>query len=216
MVKKHDEATTRTKMTLRCTLLLALALFCGSANAQHYVFYLHGAIVEGTTTTDPISESFGRYEYANIIKTLKQHGYVVISERRPANTVPQSYALQVSGQVDSLKKLGVKSDNITVIGASKGAGIAMLASALVKDKKVKYVLMAGCSEDDGDSPGLYGQVLSIYESSDPFAGSCKAVKKHAPGISRYKEIGLHTGKKHGFIYTPISEWVAPVVDWIEN
>jgi hypothetical protein len=201
---------------LKHSLVLVLLLVASlHASAQRYVFYLHGAIVEGTTT-DPISESYGRYEYINIVKALKQYGFVVFSERRSANTAAESYALKVSGQIDSLKKAGVKSEHIAVIGASKGAGIAMLASGFAKDKKVKYVLMAVCGEDDGGRYDLYGQVLSIYENSDPFAGSCHAVKKQSHGISKYKEIELHTGKKHGFIFTPISEWLAPAVEWVQK
>ncbi|WP_276134394.1 alpha/beta hydrolase [Polluticoccus soli] len=203
----------RTSKTI--LFLFALLFVHLSSFAQRYVFYLHGTIVEGTTT-DPISESYGRYEYANIIKALKQYGYVVISERRAANTIVESYALKVASQIDSLKKTGVKSDNITVIGASKGAGIAMRASGFAKDKKVKYVLMAGCNDEDAGRYDLYGQILSIYEKSDPFAGSCNAIKKRSPGVSKYKEIELTTGKKHGFIYTPISEWLIPAVNWIEK
>lgn len=202
------------KTILFFSLLLLVQVF--PAVAQRYVFYLHGAIVEGTTTTDPMSDTYGRYEYTNIIKALKQYGYIVISERRPANTIVESYALKVAGQIDSLKKLGVKSDNITVIGASKGAGIAMRASGFGKDKKVKYVIMAVCNPADAGQYDLYGQILSIYEKSDPFAGSCNAVKKRSGGVSKYKEIELTTGKKHGFIYTPISEWLIPTVNWIEK
>jgi hypothetical protein len=194
-------------------LLCCLCAFARTNAATQFVFYLHGAIVEGSDGA-PISQSFGRYEYHGIVKTLKQYGFVVISEIRPANTNAQGYAMKVAGQIDSLKKAGVASENIAVIGASKGAGIAMMASALVKDKKVKYVLMAGCH--DGPGEDLYGQLLSIYEMTDGIAGSCSKVKKHSTGISKYKEIELETHLKHGFIYRPLKEWVEPAVLWIQK
>lgn len=194
-------------------LLVCLCAFGRSNAATQFVFYLHGAIVEGSDGA-PISQAFGRYEYHDIVKTLMKYGFVVISEIRPANTNAQGYALKVAGQIDSLKKAGVAPENIAVIGASKGAGIAMMTSALVKDKKVKYVLMAGCH--DGPGEDLYGQVLSIYEKSDGVAGSCSKVKKNSNGISKYKEIELDTDLKHGFIYRPIKEWVEPAVLWIQK
>lgn len=195
-------------------MLVAVLAFLHTTAQTNFVFYLHGAIVEGTTS-DPISESFGRYEYSSIIRTLKQHGFVVISEVREANTMPDVYALKVAGQVDSLKKAGVKPERITVIGASKGAVIAMLVSGLVKDKDVKYVILAGCSQSAGRYPlDLYGQILSIYEHSDNVAGSCLQVKRASHGVKKFHEVELHTGKQHGFIYRPIQEWIDPVVAWI--
>jgi hypothetical protein len=198
-------------------LFLLALVFCIRASGQmQYVFYLHGAIVEGTTS-DPISESYGRYEYSKIIAALRQYGYTVMSEVRQANTIPDVYALKIAGQVDSLKKAGVETRNITVIGASKGALIAMLVSGYVKDKEVKYVLMAGCSASSARYPvDLYGKILSIYEKSDPGAGSCNTIKKSSNGIKKYKEIELTTGKQHGFIYRPLEEWIVPVTAWISN
>lgn len=200
--------------------LLVLSVFMygvAMAGEAHYVFYLHGQIVEGSKT-DPISESYGRYEYSSIIETFQKKGYIVISERRAVNTEVRSYALKISEKIDSLKKAGVLSENITVIGASKGAAIAMQVSDLLKDKNVRFVLMAGCSEMTKDIYhfNLYGRVLSIYEKSDQVGRSCKGMKSVSSGISKFKEIELSTGKMHGFIYQPLEEWVQPACEWIEK
>lgn len=204
-------------MNIKISLAIILLLLVNRTFSQPYVFYLHGAIVEGSAT-DPESGNFGRYEYTRIVSELKARGCVVISERRPANTIPDIYALKVSAQVDSLKNIGIPSDHITVIGASKGAVIAMLVSGLVKDKKVKYILMAGCNASNNEHYhfSLYGQVLSIYERSDAIGRSCNMIKKASQGISKYREIELSTGKQHGFIYTPLQEWMAPAMEWIEK
>lgn len=197
---------------------MTLFAACGTyAEGIHYVFYLHGQIVEGSQS-DPVSESYGRYEYSRIIDYFKNKGYVVISERRPQNTEVKSYALKIVEKIDSLKKTGIPSSAITVIGASKGAVIAMQVSDLLKDKNVRYVLLAGCSEmvKDVYHFNLYGNILSIYEKSDPVGRSCKEIKAASSGISKFKEIQLTTGKMHGFIYRPIDEWVQPACEWIEK
>lgn len=198
-------------------LLFMAALICLHTSAQtNYVFYLHGAIVEGTTS-DPISQVYGKYEYSKIIRVLKQYGFVVLSEVRPANTMANVYALKIAGEIDSLKKAGIKPQRITVIGASKGALIAMMVSGLVKDSDVKYVIMAGCNETAGGSSiDLYGQILSIYEQSDPVAGSCLNIKRASHGVKKFSEVALNTGKQHGFLYQPLTEWLDPTVAWISR
>ena len=40
----------------------------------------------------------------------------------------------------------IPADHITVIGASKGAVIAMLVSTLVDNPRVRYVVMSNCNE----------------------------------------------------------------------
>jgi hypothetical protein len=181
------------------------------------VFYLHGAIVEGTKGA-PESPIYGRYEYKSIVNVLKDRGYVVFSEIRQANMDARAYAFKIATQVDSLKKAGVKAEDITIVGASKGAVIAMLTSGLVKDKDVRYVLMAGCSENSKDVYGfnLYGDILSIYEKTDEIGQSCKMIRSGSQGIGRYKEIQINTGLKHGFIYRPLKEWTDPVFNWVER
>ena len=48
---------------------------------SRYLFYLHGRIVEAGNLR-PTSERFGIYEYDQILETMKQRGFVVISEPR--------------------------------------------------------------------------------------------------------------------------------------
>ncbi|RYE23348.1 MAG: alpha/beta hydrolase [Sphingobacteriales bacterium] len=202
----------RTAITLVALLFLS---FFAQAKGKYHVFYLHGQIVEGTTE-DPTSPTYGKYEYGNIVAALKEKGYVVYSEVRPANTDLTAYAQKVKGQIDSLKKAGVPSANICVIGASKGAVITMIVSGMEKDKDVKYVLMAACNDGNRSAfkPDLYGQVLSIFERSDGIGKSCETIKSDSKGISRYKEVMLNTGLAHGFLYKPLKEWMIPVEEWI--
>lgn len=199
-------------------ILFILISFVTVSPAQNYLFYLHGRIVEdqGANAVDKVN-GFGAYQYNDIIKTLQHEGFVVISECRKPNTDVKAYAAKVVGQIDSLMKKGVKPGAITVVGASKGSMIAMNVSSLVKNEKVNYVFMAGCSDYTLQSfPGLSfcGNILSIYEESDDMGRSCNTVKsKSTLAVPHYKEIELHTGLRHGFLYKPLPEWIKPVAAW---
>ena len=113
--------------------------FLNESSAQNYIFYLHGKIIEnkGPQAVDDVN-GYGAYLYEAILDSLKQNGNKVISEVRAKNTDVKSYALKVKREIDSLLKLGVKPESITVIGASKGASIAMYVSTYLKNKNVNF------------------------------------------------------------------------------
>lgn len=92
-----------------------------------YLFYLHGKIIEDQGLP-AISPDYGEYEYAAILEALQGYDYVVISEQRAANADGIEYARRVAGQVTMLLVAGVPPEHITVVGASKGAGIAIYVS----------------------------------------------------------------------------------------
>ncbi len=132
----------------------------------------------------------------------------------PANTDVEKYAGKVAEQIRQLLKDGVSPENITVVGASKGAFITMLASTYLKNKNVNFVIIAGCGADRGflKLVNLYGNILSIYEKSD-VAGSCREFFDDAKGLNKRKEVMLETGLAHGFLYRPMREWLIPTLDW---
>ena len=90
----------------------------------------------------------------------------------------------------------------------------MLASTYLKNRDVRFVFIAGCAAEPGflDMVDLHGNVLSIYERSDG-AGTCEKYRGDATGIARYEELQLQTGKRHGFIYRPLTEWIEPTISW---
>jgi hypothetical protein len=180
--------------------------------SARYLFYLHGRIVEQGRR--PISPQYGPYEYDQILETFKQRGFVVISEQRRIGIDVEEYAGKVAGQVKQLLKAGVPPRNLTVVGASQGSFIAMLASTYLKNPDMNFVLIAGCSADARflTQVNLHGKVLSIYEQSDG-AGSCEKYRADATGLSKYEELQLRTGMRHGFIYRPITEWIEPTIAW---
>jgi hypothetical protein len=190
--------------------------------AKQYMFYLHGKIIEdqGAPATSP---EYGEYEYGAILKKLSDYGFVVISEQRPKDTDSVEYARKIAGQVTTLLNAGVPAKNITVVGASKGAGIAIFVSNFLKNKDINFVIMAICDpatveELKQNQITLYGNVLSIYDFKDELADSCQELFSYSEGkgISRHDEIVLHIGTGHGILYKPLDEWVAPVIKWAEK
>jgi len=186
---------------------------------HRYLFFLHGKIVEDSGVR-PVSERFGVYEYEKILAAFAERGFDVISEARKRETDVSVYAGKVAGQVRTLLAAGVPPSSITVVGASKGGAIAAAVSSTVSDTGVNYVLIASCSEkfiNTGIEKGMYlkGNVLSIFEASDEFTCSCRKFfdASRGKGLGRHREIRLDTGLHHGFHYTPLLEWVDPVVEW---
>jgi len=189
---------------------------------KRYIFYLHGKIIEDQGIP-AISPEFGEYEYGAILRKLSQHGFVLISEQRPKNTDGVAYARKVTEQVASLVNAGVPAKNITVVGASKGAGIAVYVSHFLGNEEMNFVIMAICHPDQvaafkQEQIFLYGNILSIYDSADEFAGSCQDLFSFSvgKGISRHEEVVLSIGTGHGILYRPIDEWIIPSVEWAEK
>lgn len=195
--------------------------FILSCRGQNIVFYLHGKIVEnqGANAIDTVNGN-GAYKYFDIIDSLKKRNFIVISTVRKPNTNVTSYAQSVVSQIDSLLKNNIKPQNITVIGASKGSIIAMYISTYLKNKDLNYVFMGACDDEIYNKCSeiqYYGNILSIYEKSDSSnGGSCKKFRDRSKTTSRYKEIELNTGLKHGFLFRPIQEWLDPATKWANN
>ena len=178
-----------------------------------FLFYLHGRIVEikGIRPTSPI---YGVYEYEKIVESLKNRGFIVISEARARNTHAGQYAQKLVSQVNRLLEAGVPASNITVVGASKGAFIAMIASTMLQNKEINFVFLAGCSDSIRKFDlNFSGNILSIYDEKDQLVGSCQNYFKQSIGINRQKEIMLKIGIGHGIVYKPLKEWIDPVVLW---
>lgn len=183
--------------------------------SSRYLFYLHGKIIEDKGI-DGIHPDYGKFEYNNILDTLSKAGFVVISEARPKDTDPEFYAQKIVSKIDSLLNAKVSPDNITVVGASKGAWISIIVSSKLKNAQVNFVFMGVCGDDYDYSQDMFkvcGNVLSIYEKSDPFGTSCGKILNKGGCLINTKEIELNLGVGHGFLYKPYKEWVIPVIDW---
>ncbi|WP_181956156.1 serine hydrolase domain-containing protein [Dyadobacter frigoris] len=163
---------------------------------------------------------YGIAEYHEILDYYTKENFVVISEKRPPNTDAKTYALKVTMQIDSLLTKGVKAGLITVIGTSKGGYIAQFVSCTIKNKDINYVFIGSCAEEDIikiPENNFSGNILSIYEKSDSIGQSCENVKlKSGNTVSRFEEIELNTGLKHGFLFKALPEWLEPSAKWAKQ
>jgi len=186
--------------------------------SKRYMFYLHGKIIEDQGLP-AVSPDFGEYEYAAILEKLSEYGFVVISEQRPMNTGVE-YARRIVKQIVSLRNAGVPARNITVVGASKGAYLTIFVSHFLQMENVNFVIMAICTpgiveELKQNQILLHGNILSIYDSVDEYAGTCQELfsLSEGKGIATHDEIVLQLGMGHGMLYQPLDDWIIPAVQW---
>jgi hypothetical protein len=208
----------RVRRLLAWLPLLVISPACAAprepAPAPHYLFYLHGRIIEdqGPQGVSPV---FGRYDYPGILAAFRSRGFEVLSEVRPSNTDVNGYAARVVREVEALIAHGVEPSHITVVGASKGAVIAALVSTRLGRPAMRYVLLANCNPwlIRTHDQHLTGEVLSIYERSDDVGGTCRPLAKRSPQLRRFDEVPLSTGLGHGMVYRPLDAWVEPAAAW---
>lgn len=201
-------------------LLLSILLLytCQAADAQKYVFFLHNMFLE----LKPLGEKhpeYGRVEYNEVLAAYRKRGFTVLSEIRPQGTDGKEYAKKIARQADSLVKAGVPPSHITVVGTSKGGYIAMQVSSMLHNSSVNYVFIGCCYKSmlaEDPSLNVCGNILSIYEESDN-TETCNTIKEASKcNIPHYKELLLHTGMKHGFLYKANKEWLEPSMKWADG
>jgi hypothetical protein len=201
-------------------VLFLLGLLAASGRGQttpRYIIYLHARIVE-EEGRHPTSPDFGTYEYDAILDSLRRAGFVVLSDQRPPRTDSDSFATHVAQQVDSLLRLGVSPQAITVIGFSKGGWIAILASSRLQNRAISFVFMGACGPWAFQRSDLHvtGRLLSLYETSDSLGVSCAPMfARRSPG-SQVREMALSLGLRHGTFFKPRSAWLDPATAWAQR
>ena len=182
-----------------------------------YLIYLHGKIIENEGI-HAISPEFGPYEYVETLEYFAVAGFNVISEVRSANTDIDAYSDRVVTQINSLLEQGVPSENITVVGFSKGGAIAIFTSSKLRNPHVNFVLIAICGDEVNKIPGLSlaGRILSLYEKSDEYGSSCKPLVERSPNVTGFEEIEFATGLRHGAFYTADPIWLDPLISWLNE
>jgi len=190
--------------------------------SKHYLIYLHGAWPE----SHPLSELHpkrGKFEYEKILAELAARDFEVISELRRTKTNPRKYARErVVPQVKSLLEKGVPANNVTVVGFSKGGGMVLVLSTMLKAPFVNLVNLAGCGAGRfraaydsflaNDAPKMQGRMLSLYDQAETIAGSCSEAAALGKRLTMTEEI-LKIGKGHGSFYSPHPAWLDRVAKW---
>ena len=155
---------------------------------SRYLFFLHGKIVE--KKGDPAtSKKYGDYEYQGMLTTFEEAGFEVISEERSSGTDIHDYSAKVADDVDTLISSGVPAKNITISGFSKGGRMTLVASSLLDNKNINYVVLAGCRSSDIDNLDLSpnGRILSIYDSYDDALLYCQLQPGTLLHMGRYRK-----------------------------
>ncbi len=197
---------------LFCSTLYA----CGQSNDDRFILFLHNRFLEehGLDESHP---EFGRTEYKEILREFKQSGFNVISEKRDRNVNARDHALVIVNQVDSLISNGTDPEKITIVGTSKGGYIAQYVSTFANNSKLNFVFVASFRDTDiEDIPEINycGNILTIYENTDPFGVSAIKRKENSDcKIRHFKELELYTGLGHGFLFKPLKEWIEPTIKW---
>jgi hypothetical protein len=207
-------------LLVACLLLLPSAAFADDKDKPHLV-YLAGRIVQEQQNRRPKHDQFGYYELDQILDTFQKRGFAVSSQLRPKGQTIAASASQVIAEVHALLESGVPARRITVLGASMGSTIALVASLKLRNPELNFAVLGTCLAlnvpllvaEHGHGP--IGHLLAIREKSDESVEPCPAWSDDLGTHKRLvvREIVLDTGLRHGFLYRPLPEWVDPVVEW---
>lgn len=181
-----------------------------------YLIYLHGRIIEDQGRR-PTHATWGTYEYQQILDQLAADGLVVVSEQRPPMTDMDVFARHVADQVSALLRAGVPAERVSVVGFSKGGGIAIRASALLRNPRINFVFLAACGDGDFSESDIkvWGRILSVFEASDDVGRSCHSLFAKSPATGERSEVRINLGEQHGAFFRPHREWLTPVLKWVQ-
>ncbi|CAL2078776.1 alpha/beta hydrolase [Tenacibaculum platacis] len=203
------------KFVIGLFLLMGLS-GCDKTEQSKYLFFLHNRFLE-THELNDIHPEYGRTQYKEILSKFQNAGFNVISEKRKGNVNARAYARLIVNKIDILMQSGIQAQNITVVGTSKGGYIAQYVSTLANNPNLNFVFVASFQESDIENiPEINycGNILTIYEKSDPFGVSAiKRKNSSTCNIQNFKEIRLNTGLRHGFLFQPLQEWIQPTIEW---
>ncbi len=104
-----------------------------------------------------------------------------------------------------------------MVGTSKGGYIAQYVSTLANNTDLNFVFIPSFRNSDIENiPEINycGNILTIYEKTDPFGVSALERKKTSScKIIHFEEIELNTGLEHGFLFKLLHEWMQPTINW---
>lgn len=204
-------------VTAAASVALSVCAVGAAHAADKYLFYVHGCCVKNGD--DPKVK-----DYETIVQKLRDSGYTVEYELRTAdvgdnNAAVQAYAAGIADKVNALLAKGTPPRNITVAGYSLGSMTSMVASGLIANPEVNFVLLAGCPASASirvsiDYAKVKGRILSVTDKGDDKFGSCDG---RFPRDNVFKEVVIDSGKGHAAFRiakdTFMSQWMGPMKEW---
>lgn len=215
------------KQIHRFTFILLIFVACIScskgndgSNEKEYIFFLHNKFLEENPESTFSKEYNVKVEYNEILESFRKDGFIVFSEKRQPQTIVIDYAKKVVLQIDSLILSGIKPEQITVIGTSKGGYIAQFVSTFAQNPELNFVFIGCFQKSDIEEIreiNFCGNILTIYDKSDYYGVSAIDRKETSKlKVSRFKEIELNTGLRHGFLYVASDKWLKPCKMWAKR
>lgn len=202
---------------------------------KKFLFFQHGLSVE-QLGPDSYSKEFRKtYDTTGITTAFAKAGYVVIAEFRPKGSRVPAYADKMAGQITQLLAAGVPPKNIAVVGHSKGGYIAIATATRLANPDISYAILAGCALPSAHHIGgadaratyeklvaeaqgkLKGRILSQYDTTDGWMGSCKELQAANAGLTIEEtaiQSGYAAGMGHSLFYTPEPIWFEPLLKWL--
>jgi len=205
------------KKSIAVFLVFTAAMAAHLSNAyaaEKHLIYIHGCCIN----------KVGSSAYEDIVKNLKASGFKVTFDirRDESDDDIKAYALKVAEQVNALLVSGASPEDITVVGYSQGAVVALYAAINIANPNVNYVLLAGCPGPrarrfDIDYSKVQGRVLSIIDVKDDRFMTCKGILSESV---LQKEITLDSGYGHEVFRRSdeksIQLWKEPLESWAKR
>jgi hypothetical protein len=199
-------------LSIRHLLYRVVATALGTATLAH----AHAAETGGRTAIYLPAER-APANTAAITQALEEEGFrtVVIARNGESTT---DYAHRVRDAVRDLGWQGVAPEDISVIGAGVGSQTAILASSLIANSGVSYVLLGQCDRHLQDTYRLRpsGRLLGIHDASDTASHSCRPLWSGAPLVGASREIVTSTGLGAALFDQPREQWMRPAVAWMSH
>lgn len=180
------------------------------AAGDDYVIFLHNAWYEKNKAGEP-HPKFGAYDFEGIVEALGASGEVTAPVRGP-DADPKEAARALADEISGLIDGGRPAATIKVIGASKGGFIVQLASAMLEEPELRWVIVGACHTArlaDAASPAMNGRVFAISERSDTVAGTCAQHTALYDRAASFEELEISTGRDHGFQFDADPAWTGP-------
>jgi hypothetical protein len=186
----------------------------GTAQADMQLIYLHGCCIEDAKDARAAA-------YQNVVEEFRRSGFNVSFELNTADGGESAVQRRVAATADRVLGLlanGEFAENITVVGHGLGATTALIASGLIANRRVNYILLGGCPANPGvaiDYAKVMGRFLSIPDSQDHGSGSCHG---RMPEHVFYKESSV-SSPEGGSVFLRTDEealrlWLDPTFSFV--